>query len=217
MPAAAETKRYAAKVLRRLKKNYPEAKCSLDFVDPLQLLVSTILSAQCTDKRVNMVTPALFEKYPNAADYAAARQVQLEKDIKSTGFYRNKAKNIRLCCQELEQKHDGQVPDDMESLVALPGVGRKTANCVLGTAFGKAVGVVVDTHVGRIARRLGLSDSKDAEKVERDLMDAFPKKEWISLSHRLILHGRAICDARKPNCDECPLADVCPRVGVDGG
>lgn len=217
MTANAEKKRYAAKVARLLGKHFADAKCSLTFHTPLELLVATILSAQCTDKRVNLVTPSLFAKYPTAARYAKAPAAELEKDIQSTGFFRNKAKNIQACCDILAKQYHGEVPAEMEKLVALPGVGRKTANVVLGTAFGIASGVVVDTHVGRISRRLGLTSEKDPEKVERDLMDQLPPKEWIDLSHRMIHHGRQYCMARNPNCDECPLGEICPRIGVDQG
>ncbi len=215
MPATADAKRHAAKVLRRLCRAYPDARCSLEYRSPLELLVATILSAQCTDKRVNLVVKDLFRKYHGAADYAKAPLSRLERDIKSTGFYRNKAKHIKGCCQMLLEEHDGEVPRDLDELVALPGVGRKTANVVLGTGFGIARGIVVDTHVGRISRRLGWTDQKNAEKVEQDLIARIPKKQWISLSHRLIQHGRRFCTARKPKCDDCPLEDVCPRIGVD--
>jgi endonuclease-3 len=215
MPAA-DAKRRVAKIARRLAEAFPDAACSLDFRSPLELLVATILSAQCTDVRVNLVTKTLFTKYPTAADYARAKLPELERDIQSTGFFRNKAKSIKGCCQALLQRYDGQVPQDMGQLVELPGVGRKTANVVLGTAYGIAVGVVVDTHVGRISRRLGLTQEKDAEKVERDLMEQFAEKEWIALSHRMIHHGRRYCTARGPKCDECPLESLCPRVGVEG-
>ena len=213
MPAT-DAKRRAAKIAKRLAEAFPDAACSLDFRSPLELLVATILSAQCTDARVNQVTKALFAKYPTAADYARAKLPELERDIQSTGFFRNKAKSIKGCCQALLERYDGQVPKDMEQLVELPGVGRKTANVVLGTAYGIAVGVVVDTHVGRISRRLGLTQEKDAEKVERDLMEQFAQKEWIALSHRMIHHGRRYCTARAPKCDECPLESLCPRIGV---
>ncbi len=214
MPVAKDEKRYAAKVARTLTRLYPEAGCSLEFVSPLELLVATILSAQCTDQRVNLVTKSLFKKYRSASDYAAATQARLERDVKSTGFFRNKAKNIRACCRTLEKEHDGEVPPDLDVLVALPGIGRKTANVVLGTAFGIASGVVVDTHVGRISRRLGLSKEKDAVKVERDLMERLAKPQWVDFSHRMIRHGRQVCNARKPQCDECPMASFCPRIGV---
>jgi len=215
MAAKTDAQRYAAKIAQILAKQYPEAVCSLDFRSPLELLVATILSAQCTDVRVNLVTKALFQKYTSAADYARAKLPELERDIQSTGFFRNKAKSIKNCCQTLLDRYDGQVPREMEKLVELPGVGRKTANVVLGTAYGIAVGVVVDTHVGRISRRLGLSSEKDPEKVERDLMSSFAEKEWIALSHRMILLGRGFCTARSPNCAECPLRAICPKIGVE--
>jgi endonuclease III len=214
MPEIVAAKRHAAKIARRLAAAYPEACCSLDFSTPLQLLVATILSAQCTDVRVNQVTKTLFCKYPAAADYAKASQAELERGIQSTGFFRNKAKSVRTCCQTLLEKYDGQVPKEMDKLVDLPGVGRKTANVVLGTAFGIAAGIVVDTHVARIAHRLGLTTAKEPVKIERDLMAEFPAKEWIMLSHRMIYHGRRCCTARNPKCAECPLESVCPRIGV---
>jgi endonuclease-3 len=214
MTDTAAAKRHAAKIAKLLAAAYPDARCSLDFPSPLELLVATILSAQCTDVRVNQVTKTLFRKYPTAAHYAKASQSELERDIQSTGFFRNKAKNIRTCCQTLLEKYDGQVPKEMEKLVDLPGVGRKTANVVLGTAYGIAVGVVVDTHVARIARRLGLTAEKDPIKIERDLMAQFAQKEWIVLSHELILHGRRCCTARNPKCGECPLESLCPKIGV---
>jgi len=212
----AATKCRAGQIARRLAKSYPEAACSLDFRSPLELLVSTILSAQCTDQRVNQITPGLFRKYPSAAHYARADLAELERDIQSTGFFRNKAKNIQNCCRALLERHDGQVPREMEQLVELPGVGRKTANVVLGAAYGIAVGVVVETHVARISRRLGLSAAKEPEKIERDLMERFAPKEWIALSHRMIRHGRTCCTARSPHCGQCPLAPLCPRIGVEG-
>jgi endonuclease III len=207
--------KHAADVVRLLGRLYPDATCSLDFRTPLELLVATILSAQCTDERVNIVTKVLFRKYRSAADYAKVPVSELEKDIQSTGFYRNKAKNIQNCCRLLVEQHDGQVPQDMDRLVELPGVGRKTANCVLGTAFGIASGVVVDTHVLRLSHRLGLSQQKDPEKIEKDLMEVVPKKEWVAFSHRMIQHGRKVCMARKPLCDVCPMSEICPRVGVE--
>jgi endonuclease-3 len=214
MVAIADTKRHAGQVVKRLKRAYPDAKCALNFETPLQLLIATILSAQCTDVRVNIVTTELFRKYPTAADFAAARLPELERAIQSTGFFRNKAKNIKACCQELVEKYQGEVPRDLAVLVALPGVGRKTANVVLGTAFEMATGVVVDTHVMRISRRLGMTDWSDPIRIEQDLMQQIPKREWIDFSHRLIHHGRQICIARRPKCDICPLNDVCPRIGV---
>jgi endonuclease-3 len=198
------------KVLARLKRAYPDATCSLDYDSPLQLLVATILSAQCTDERVNTVTPVLFEAYPTALDLAEARPADLEGIIRSTGFFRNKAKSILGCCRALVDRHNGEVPTTMEDLTQLDGVGRKTANVVLGTAFGIADGVVVDTHVKRISGRLGLTGQTDPEKVEVDLMALTPRKDWIALPHLFIRHGRATCTARSPDCQACRLADLCP-------
>jgi len=214
MVASADAKRHAAQLVRRLRKAYGDAECALVFHTPLELLVATILSAQCTDQRVNLVTKPLFRKYRSAADYAAAPVEELQRDIQSTGFFRNKAKNIKACCRQLVDRFGGRVPEDLESLVELPGVGRKTANVVRGTAFGLASGVVVDTHVSRLSRRLGLTVQTDPVKIERDLMDLLPRRQWIDFSHRMIHHGRRICVARRPKCDECPLADICPRNGV---
>jgi len=197
-----------------LKKAYPDAECALHYANPLQLLIATILSAQCTDQQVNIVTEKLFAKFETADDFAAARQATIEKYIKTAGFFRNKAKNIKACCQALVDEHDGEVPQDLESLVALPGVGRKTANVVLGTAFGIASGVVVDTHVKRLSNRLGLTTEANPERIEQDLMALLPKKEWIAFSHRMIWHGRRVCNARKPKCGECSLEKYCPQVGV---
>ncbi|QGJ70744.1 DNA-(Apurinic or apyrimidinic site) lyase /endonuclease III [Planctomycetales bacterium 10988] len=202
------------KLLRRLKKEYPAPECALLHDNPLQLLVATILSAQCTDKRVNIVTPSLFQRYSTAEAFAEAELTDLEEAVKTTGFYRNKAKNIKACCQQLVEHYQGEVPKSLEKLVVLPGIGRKTANVVLGVAFGIPSGVVVDTHVGRLSRRLGLTSQQDAVKIERDLIEILPKKEWIDFSHRLIDHGRKICGARKPKCDACVLLDLCPQVGV---
>lgn len=215
MAASPAEKRHAAKVVRALQQTYPDVTCALVHQDAVQLLVATILSAQCTDQRVNLVTKDLFDKYPTAADLAALPIGRLEKAIQSTGFFRNKAKNIKRCCQKLVEQYDGQVPADLDQLVALPGVGRKTANVVLGTAFGKATGVVVDTHVGRISRRLGLTAEKDPVKVERDLMAVLPRRQWIDYSHRMIHHGRQICKARKPLCAQCPMKRFCPRIGLE--
>ena len=201
-------------VARRLAKGYPQAHCSLDFASPFQLLIATILSAQCTDKRVNAVTGDLFGHWPTAAVLAAASQAEVEAVIRSTGFFRAKARNIRGCCQALVERHGGEVPRTLEELVRLPGVGRKTANVVLGSGFGLPSGVVVDTHVGRISRRLGLTRHTDAVRAERDLIAAIPKSHWIAFSHRLIEHGRTVCTARRPRCEDCPLTDLCPRVGV---
>ena len=213
-PAARQQR--ATRILRILKKTYPDARCSLRHDNPLQLLVATILSAQCTDDRVNIVTRELFPKYPTVAAFAQSSQVQLEQDIRSTGFYRNKAKNIRAMAADLLAKHHGQVPDQMDHLTQLAGVGRKTANVVLGNAFGKNEGVVVDTHVGRLAGRLGLTRHTDPEKIEQDLIPLFPRKDWALLAHLLISHGRKICLARKPDCFRCPLSDNCYKIGVKG-
>ena len=215
MAVATDEKRYAAEVVRRLRRRYPDANCSLDFQTPLELLVATILSAQCTDERVNRVTKGLFRGYPTAGHYASASLPELERAIQSTGFFRNKAKNIKNSCRTLVEKYDGKIPKQIDKLTELPGIGRKTANVVLGTAFAVASGVVVDTHVGRISRRLGLTGQKDPEKIERDLMALVPKKQWIALSHRMIRHGRRYCTARRPKCDDCPLESICPRIGVD--
>lgn len=214
MPASTAEKSRVAQIVRQLARDYPAANCSLNFKNPLQLLIATILSAQCTDERVNLVTPALFKIYPTAAALAKAPIADLEKVIQSTGFFRNKAKSIQGCCQKLVADHKGQVPQTLEELVELPGVGRKTANVVLGTAFDIPSGVVVDTHVGRISQRLGLTTATDAVKIEHDLIAQLPKKEWIAFSHRLIYHGRQVCIARKPKCESCHLLKWCPRVGV---
>jgi endonuclease-3 len=201
-------------VARRLARSYPRADCSLDFASPFQLLIATILSAQCTDKRVNSVTGDLFARWPTAETLAAAGQAEVEAVIRSTGFFRAKAKNIRGCCEALVERHGGEVPQTLAELVRLPGVGRKTANVVLGSGFGVPSGVVVDTHVGRISRRLGLTRHADAVRAERDLIAAIPKTHWIAFSHRLIEHGRTVCTARRPRCDDCPLSGLCPRVGA---
>jgi endonuclease III len=200
-------------LLDELDRLYPDAECELSFSSPLQLLIAVILSAQCTDKRVNLVTPALFARYPTTSDFADADPDELESLIKSTGFYRNKAKNIRACCKALVERHGGEVPGTLDTLIALPGVGRKSANCILGDAFG-VPGITVDTHVGRLARRLGLTKLADPVKVEFALMKLLPRESWTRASHQLILHGRRVCFARKPNCGECTLAPFCPRVGV---
>ena len=216
-PAAevADRKALASKVRRRLKADYPDAECALLHETPTQLLVATILSAQCTDARVNIVTRELFAKYPDAASLAKAPIKSIEKLVASTGFFRNKAKNIKAACTDLVEKHGGEVPRDLEACTKLAGVGRKTANVVLGVAYGMATGVVVDTHVGRLSRRTGLTDETDPVKVERDLMEILPRKEWVDFSHRMIYHGRQVCGARKPKCDECSLQKFCPRVGVE--
>jgi endonuclease-3 len=214
MVISAEVKKRSQQVLRRLKADYPTAECALNYASPLQLLVATILSAQCTDVRVNLVTAELFKKYKTAADFATVSQDVLEKAIQSTGFFRNKAQNIRDCCQMLVDEYEGKVPQRLEALVELPGVGRKTANVVLGTAFGLASGVVVDTHVARLSQRLGLTAHKDAVKIERDLMEELPRKEWVGFSHRMIHHGRQVCIARKPRCEICSMLKFCPQIGV---
>ncbi len=197
-------------ILPILKKLYPQAKCSLDYRNPLQLLIATILSAQCTDERVNKVTPDLFRKYGDAKALAGAQQEELEKDIQSTGFFRNKAKSLRGMAAGIMERHKGEVPRTMEELTALPGVGRKTANVVLGNAFAISEGVVVDTHVARVSARLALTKHTDAEKIEHDLMEVLPKEEWTLFSHLLIFHGREICIARRPKCSICPLLTHCP-------
>ncbi|HEX6962817.1 MAG TPA: endonuclease III [Lacipirellula sp.] len=211
----AEIKLRTGKIVRALRKEYPEAVCALVHRSPFELLVATILSAQCTDERVNMVTPALFKKYPDPAAFAAAPLPAIEKAIKSTGFFRNKAKSIKGCSQALVEEHGGEVPEDFDALVKLPGVGRKTASVVMGVAFGKASGVVVDTHVGRLSRRLGLTAETDPVKVEAALMQFLPKKEWIDFSHRMIYHGRRVCIARRPRCEACIMQSFCPKIGVD--
>ena len=201
------------KILKILRKTYPDVECALHRDDPVQLLVATILSAQCTDKRVNIVTPALFKKYPNAKKIAEADLKVLEQDIRSTGFYKNKAKAIKGCCQILTAKFGGTVPKTMEELVKLPGIGRKTANVVLGVAFG-VPGIVVDTHVKRLTFRLGLTKQADPEKIEAEMMKIVPKKEWTDFGLLLIAHGRAICIARKPKCGICSISKLCPKIGV---
>ncbi len=203
-------KERAAELAKRLPSIYPGAHCELDFTNPLELLVATILSAQCTDKRVNVVTRELFSRCRSVQDYAAISQEELERIVHSTGFYRNKARNIRAMAAELLSRHGGEVPATLEALAALPGVGRKTANVVLGNAFGLNEGVVVDTHVGRLARRLGLTKQTDPVKVESELSRLFPRPIWTDLSHWLIFHGRRRCPARNPDCPHCELRDVCP-------
>lgn len=203
----------AAAVVEALRRVYPEAHCELDFSTPLELLVATILSAQCTDKRVNIVTRSLFQKYRTAEDYAGVAQEELEEDIRTTGFFRSKAKSIRAAAADLVAKHGGEPPRTMEELVALRGVGRKTANVVLGNAYGLDEGVVVDTHVGRLSRRLRLSRHDDPEKVERDLMRVVPRADWTQFSHWLIWHGRRRCTARRPDCPGCEIRVLCPSAG----
>lgn len=215
MPSVAARKvDRALTVAKLLAQAYPDAQCALVHRNPYELLVATILSAQCTDERVNQVTRELFAKCPTPQALAELPVKELEKIIQSTGFYRNKARNLHDCCQKLVEEHSGQVPAEMEKLVQLPGVGRKTANVVLGTAFGIPSGVVVDTHVARIVRRLGLTRHKDPAKIEQDLMQQLLPHEWINFSHRLIWHGRKVCKARRPLCDQCILATICPKIGV---
>ena len=208
-----ESARIAA-ILKGLEKLYPDAHCELDFKTPYQLLIATILSAQCTDKRVNMVTPALFERYPTPEKMAKAKPAELETIIKSTGFFRNKAKNILGASKLLVKDHGGVVPADMEQLLELPGVARKTANVVLGSGFGINAGMVVDTHIGRLSRRLGFTVEEDPVKVERELCEKLPQKSWTKIGHQLIFHGRRVCDAKKPKCGECTLAPHCPSAGT---
>ena len=209
-----ELKARARKIVRRLERAYPGATCALHHTNALELLVATILSAQCTDVRVNKVTPDLFAKYGSARDYASADPRVLEREIQSTGFFRNKTKSIIGMAQALVERHGGTVPDTMEALVALPGVGRKTANVILGTWFGKNEGVVVDTHVQRITRLLKLTRHDDPVKIERDLMALVPRPKWSVFSHMLILHGRTVCIARRPRCEVCVLRDLCPSSRV---
>jgi len=204
------TVEYAREVYRRLIEHYPDAHCALDFKSPFQLLVATILSAQCTDKRVNMVTPALFKKYKTPKAMSEANPEELEGMIKSTGFFRNKTKSLLGMSAAVAEKHGGKIPEEMDDLVQLPGVGRKTANVVLGNAFDKNEGVVVDTHVGRVSGRLALTKNTDPVKVEQDLMQLFPRENWTLLSHLFIEHGRQICEARRPKCEICFLNDICP-------
>jgi len=212
--SAAAKRQRAGKIAHRLAATYPDAVCALHHKSAFQLLVATILSAQCTDERVNMVTPHLFQKYPTPRDLAEASQSEVERIVQSTGFFRNKATSLRGMARKIVDDFGGKVPKTLEELVTLPGVGRKTANVVLGTVFGIASGVVVDTHVTRISRLLALTTHTDAVKIEQDLMSLLPKSEWVNFSHRLIHHGRRICIARRPKCTECPLLPFCPRVGL---
>ena len=207
----AEAAERVKKIWPILKKEYPRAKIALEFINPLELLIATILSAQCTDVRVNMVTKGLFEKYKSAADWAKADLKQIESEIRSTGFFRNKALNIQGACTKIAEQYGGKVPGTMEELLTLPGVGRKTANCVLGDAFG-IPGITCDTHVIRLSRRLGLSENSDPVKLEFDLAEIVPKKNWTAFSHLIITHGRNVCMARKPNCLDCPIAKYCPSA-----
>jgi len=209
-----EKKSHAKKVCAGLKRAYPDATCALTHANPYQLLVATILSAQCTDARVNMVTPELFRRYPNAASLAHAERNELEELIRSTGFFRAKARNLLEMAGQLVSRHHGEIPRKLEDLTALSGVGRKTANVVLGTAFGIARGIVVDTHVRRLAKRLGLTTKNAPEQIERELMEIVPRSQWVDLSHRLIHHGRRVCLARRPRCEACSLSAICPKVGV---
>lgn len=211
-PKILNLKKHAQKIIDILKIKYPAPECALHHENPWQLLVATILSAQCTDVRVNMVTPALFKKYKTVKAFAKAKQAELEIDIHSTGFFRNKAKNIIACAQALETEHNSEVPQTLAELVNLPGVGRKTASVILGTAFNKAEGIVVDTHVTRLSQRMGLTGQSDAVKIEQDLMKIISKKHWIEFSHLLILHGRERCPARKPDCESCEINDICPKL-----
>ncbi len=205
-----DKKKRTAEIIKRLAKAYPDAHCALNHTNAFELLIATILSAQCTDERVNIVTANLFRKYRGPQDYLKVSQQELEKDIHSTGFFRNKAKNIQAACKRMIEEFGGEVPHTMEELLTLGGVARKTANVVLGNAFGIASGVVVDTHVSRLSQRLGLTKATDAKKIEAELIDLVPKKYWIMFPHWLIFHGRQICQARKPKCTECVLGDICP-------
>jgi endonuclease III len=205
------------KIIAGLRRAYPDARCELNYSNPLELLVATILSAQCTDKRVNLVTAQLFRKYRAARDYAEADRAALEQDIRTAGFFRNKAKNIQGCCRQLLERHGGEVPETMEALTRLDGVGRKTANVVLGNAFGRNEGVVVDTHVARLSGRLGLSRQTDPEKIEVELARLVPREDWTLFSHWLIWHGRRRCPARNPNCPQCEIRKLCPSCAQAPG
>ena len=204
----------APEIFKRLAATYPDARCALDFQSPFQLLVATILSAQCTDKRVNMVTPKLFATYPTPAALAAAKQEEVEELVKPTGFFRNKTKSLLGVSAAIESRHGGKVPATMDALVELPGVGQKTANVILGNAFDRNEGVVVDTHVARVSKRLGLTKHDDPVKIEQDLVKLFPAARWTLLAHLLIHHGREICEARLPKCSRCPIGDLCPSFGI---
>ena len=200
-------------IVKRLRKEYPKSRTALSYRSPFELLVSTILSAQCTDERVNMITPTLFEKYRGPNGFARAEQRVLEKEIRSTGFYRNKARNIIAASEKIVREYDGKVPDTMEELITLPGVARKTANIVLSSSFSKAQGIAVDTHVKRLSGRLGLSRQSDPNKIEEDLMDIVPRKDWLDFNYILVNHGRTICSARKPLCPKCIIRQLCPSAG----
>ncbi|HEY0320160.1 MAG TPA: endonuclease III [Pyrinomonadaceae bacterium] len=212
-----ELKERTSKIIKLLLREYPLAACSLDYSNPLELLVATILSAQCTDERVNSLTPALFRKYTGCEDYLKVPQTELEQDIRPTGFYRNKARAIQGACRLIKEQHAGRVPDKIEELLRLPGVARKTANVVLGNAFGIASGVVVDTHVARLSQRLGLSKETQPEKIERELIELVPRSRWIIFPHLLIAHGRKVCKARTPLCAECVLEKLCPSSLLKNG
>ncbi len=208
-------KHLALEILARLRDLYPDATCSLNYSTPVQLLVATILSAQCTDERVNQVTPILFDRFPDATSLAAAELAQIENLVRSTGFYRNKAKNIQAACQMIIADFGGKVPNQMEELLKLPGVARKTANVVLAHAYGINAGVTVDTHVKRLTQRMGLTEYTDPIRIERDLIELLPQPDWENWSIRLIYHGRAVCKARKPRCEVCSLADICPSLQIE--
>jgi endonuclease III len=205
-------KKRVAQVLKRLRSAYPDAGCELIYSNPLELAIAAILSAQCTDKRVNLVTPALFKKYRTATDWAKTPQEVLEAEIRSTGFFRNKARNIRALCAKLEKEHGSKIPDDLDILITLPGIGRKTANLLIATAYGKP-GIIVDTHFKRLSTRLGFTDNEDPDKIEFDLKTLLPEKDWSDFSHCMVFHGRRCCFARKPNCAGCPVKMLCPSCG----
>ncbi|MFM8395964.1 MAG: endonuclease III [Acidobacteriota bacterium] len=211
----ASLKTRAARIVKGLRRLYPNAECALNHTSPLELMVATILSAQCTDERVNIVTATLFRKYRRAEDFLSVPLAELERDIQSINFFRNKAKSIQGACHKLIDRHGGEVPQTLDELIELPGVGRKTANVILGTAFGIAVGIVVDTHVSRLSQRLGLTSSKTPEKIEADLLGIIPRRDWITFSHLLILHGRQVCKARRADCASCAVAADCPKTGLD--
>jgi endonuclease-3 len=213
-PPVGDLKSQSRRVCAGLKRAYPEATCALTHSNPYQLLVATILSAQCTDVRVNMVTPELFRRFPDPPHLAKAEPAEVEDLIRSTGFFRAKTRSLLAMAKQVVERHDGKIPRDLEALTALSGVGRKTANVVLGTAFGIASGIVVDTHVKRLARRLGLTSQVTPERIERELMEVIPRRQWVDLSHRLIQHGRRVCLARRPRCEVCSLKSICPKVGV---
>jgi endonuclease-3 len=215
MPSkTSDRQKLAKKLAAGLFKIHPDATCALNHENPFQLAIATILSAQCTDERVNIVTKDLFKKYKTPKAFASAKQEELEEDIRSTGFYKNKTKSILGFSKAIVEQFGGEIPQDMDTLVKLPGVGRKTANVILGTGFGLATGVVVDTHVSRLSQRMGLTTEEDPVKIERDLMELLPQEDWIAFSHAMIWHGRKICDARKPKCDACPLNRDCPKIGI---